>query len=157
MDYQAEEFTKATEEMGLTLTYRAEDKAENVTEKMIHVYLADTSPKQCNTGKVRFISEKYLDTLAADSVWRSGTYAETLAKALGNHKTGEEYTEVTPIQQALGVQSVKKPGSGRWNHVQEVWEFTHEQVMQIQEYVKSVGVGGDPSGFLEQFGHCRVQ
>lgn len=157
LDYQAEEFTKATEEMGLTLTYRAEDKAENVTEKMIHVYLADTSPKQCNTGKVRFISEKYLDTLAADSVWRSGTYAETLAKALGNHKTGEEYTEVTPIQQALGVQSVKKPGSGRWNHVQEVWEFTHEQVMQIQEYVKSVGVGGDPSGFLEQFGHCRVQ
>ena len=157
LDYREDEFTKATEEMSLTLTYRAEDNTGNTTEKMIRVYLVDTSGKIYDTGKVRFISEKYADTLAADSVWRSGAYADKLAKVLGNKKTGEEYTKVTPIQQALGVKSVLKPGSGTWDHVQEVWEFTHEQVLKIQDYVKTSGVGGDPSGFLELFGHCRVQ
>lgn len=156
-DYLAEEFTQASGEMSFTLTYRAQDKAGNAAVKMIRVHLVDTSGKIRDRGKVRFISEKYIDTLAEDSVWRSGAYADTLAKALGNKKTGEEYTTVTPIQRVMGIKPVLKPGSGTWDHVQEVWEFTHEQVLKIQDYVKNAGVGGDPSGFLDKFGHCRVQ
>ena len=156
-DYQAHEFTSAEQEMSLTVTYRAKDAAGNISTRMVRVYLVDTSPKEYDTGRVRFISEKYVDTLAADSVWRTGAYAETLAYALGNQKKGEEYTKVTPMQQAFGIKPVKKPGSGTWDHVQEVWKFTHEQVLQIQEYIEEDGVGGDPSGFLKRFGHCRVQ
>ncbi len=157
IDYQAEEFTSATQEMNFTLTFRAKDAAGNISMKMVHVYLVDTSQKEQETGKVRFISGKYADTLVQDSVWRSGTYAKTLAYVLGNKKTGEEYTEVTPLQQLFGMKPVKKPGSGVWTHVQEVWQFTHEQVLTIQDYVKTVGAGGDTSGFIGRFGHCRVQ
>ena len=142
--------------MSLTVTYRAKDAAGNISTRMVRVYLVDTSPKEYDTGRVRFISEKYVDTLAADSVWRTGAYAETLAYALGNQKKGEEYTKVTPMQQAFGIKPVKKPGSGTWDHVQEVWKFTHEQVLQIQEYIEEDGVGGDPSGFLKRFGHCKI-
>lgn len=157
LDYQAEDFTGAEAEMSLTVTYRAEDKVGNVTTKRVQVYLVDTAAKGCDTGTVRFISERYLDTLAEDSVWRSGAYADTLARVLGNRKTGEEYTAVTPIQRAFGIPSVLKPGSGTWDHVQEVWEFSHDEVLEIQDYVKTVGVGGDPSGFLEKFSGCRIQ
>ena len=77
--------------MSLSVTYRAEDKAGNITTKRVMVYLVDTTGEECETGKVRFISEEYLDTLAENSIWRTKEYAQKLAKALNNKKTGEEY------------------------------------------------------------------
>lgn len=157
VDYQAEEFLEAEDTMSLTVTYRAIDSVGNATTKMVRVYLADTSGKWMEEGSVRFISKEYLDTLAKNSVWRTGDYAKKLTWTLSNQKTGEEYTSVTPLQKALGIKSVKKPGSGTWSHVQEVWEFSRQDVLEIQEYAETSGVGEDASGFLREFGRCRVR
>lgn len=156
-DYQASDFTAAEHEMNLTITYRAQDAAGNVSTKMVRIHLADTSGEEYDIGKVRFISAEYADTLAENSIWRTGEHAKKLASVLSNKKTGEEYSEVTPAQRALGIQPVLKPGSGRWEHAKEIWEFTHEQVLEIQKYVEVAGVGGDPSEFLAKFGNCRLE
>ncbi len=156
-DYQASEFTDAENEMSMTITYRAEDAVGNVTTKTITVHLADTSGKEYNTGYVRFISKEHMDTLAENSIWRTGKYAKKLEETLGNKKTGEEYTTVTPLQQAFGISSVLKPGSGVWDHVQEVWEFDHEEVEVIQSYIEQAEINADPQEFLDRFGHCRIQ
>lgn len=156
-DYQLSDFTAAEHEMNLTVTYRAQDAVGNVTVKMVRIYLADTLGEERDMGKVRFISAEYADTLAENSIWRTGEHAKKLASALSNKKTGEEYSEVTPMQKAFGIQPVLKPGSGSWDHVQEFWEFTHAQVLEVQAYAETAGVGGDPSEFLTKFGHCRVE
>lgn len=155
-DYQASEFLDAETEMSVTITYRAEDSAGNVTMKMVKIHLADTSGREYNTGRVRFISEEHIDTLGEKSIWRTGRYAEKLEQTLGNKKTGEEYTTVTPLQQAFGIRPVLKPGSGEWDRVQEVWEFDHEEVEVIQNYMEQGKINADPKEFLEKFGHCRV-
>lgn len=156
-DYQASDFTDAECEMSMTITYRAEDAVGNVTTKMVKIHLADTSGKEYDTGRVRFISKEHIDTLAANSVWRTGKYAKKLKQTLGNKKTGEEYTSVTPVQQAFGVHSVLKPGSGEWDQVQEVWEFNHEEVEVIQQYIDQADMNADPEEFLDKFGHCRIR
>lgn len=156
-DYQPSEFKGAESEMSLTVTYRAEDKVGNITIKRVTVYLVDTTGKEYDTGKVRFISAEYINTLAENSIWRTEKYAQKLAKVLKNKKTGEEYTKVTPVQKAFGIKQVKKPDSGTWTHVQEVWKFTHDEVLAVQEYVRKAGVGNNPSEFLKKFGHCRIQ
>ena len=157
LDYQASEFLGAGSDMAMSITYHAEDAVGNVTEKMVMVHLADTTPQPYEPGYVRFISKEYEDTLEENSIWRSGEYAETLAEVLNNSKTGEEYTTVNPLQQALGVKPVKKPGSGTWKHVEQVWRFTHEEVLAVQEYIDANGLFGSQEGFLATFGHCRVQ
>lgn len=155
-DYQASDFTEAESEMMLTITYRASDQVGNVTTKMVHIYLVDTAGTEEKPGKVRFISRKYADTIGEDSIWRTDAYADKLAKVLNNKKTGEEYTTVTAAQKAFGIKSVLKPGSGTWDHVQQIWKFSHKEILEIQEYVKTAGIGSDPSGFLKKFGDCRV-
>lgn len=157
LDYQASEFLGAGSDMAMSITYHAEDAVGNVTEKMVMVHLADTTPQPYEPGYVRFISKEHEDTLEENSIWRSGEYAETLAEVLNNSKTGEEYTTVSPLQQALGVKPVKKPGSGTWKHVEQVWRFTHEEVLAVQEYIDANGLFGSQEGFLTTFGHCRVQ
>lgn len=156
-DYQASDFTDAECEMSMTITYRAKDAVGNVTTKMVKVHLADTSGKEYDTGLVRFISKEHLDTLAENSVWRTGKYEKKLKQTLENKKTGEEYTAVTPVQKAFGVRSVLKPGSGEWDHVQEVWEFNHDEVEMIQQYIDQADMNGDPEEFLDKFGHCRIR
>ncbi|MBO5372910.1 MAG: S8 family serine peptidase [Lachnospiraceae bacterium] len=156
LDYQTADFTCAESEISFSITYRAEDAAGNVTTKLVHVYLVDTTGEPVNTGEVRFISAEHIDTLAADSIWRTGEYATKLAEVLGNDKTGVEYTTVTPAQAAFGAKSVAKPGSGTWDHVQQIWEFTHEEVLAVQAYVDSHKGTGDPAEFLANFGGNRV-
>jgi len=155
-DYQAAEFSCAEGEMSFTLTYQAVDAAGNTTSKMVHIYLVDTDGKDIDTGEVRFISKEYIDTLDEDSIWRTGEYAVKLNYVLNNSKSGVEYTSPTAAQQALGAVSVAKPGSGTWSHVQEVWEFTHEEVEEIQAYVDAHRGTADPADFLSAYGSNRV-
>lgn len=157
VDYQTSDFVGAEGDVAMTITYRAEDAVGNETTKMVTVHLVDTSAKEYDKGMVRFISEKHIDTLSEKSIWRTGEYATKLAKVLGNSKTGEEYTTVTPVQQILGVQPVKKPGSGTWNQVVQVWKFTHEEVLAVHEYVEANGLMESQEGFLSTFGSCRMQ
>lgn len=39
----------------------------------------------------------------------------------------------------------------------QVWRFTHEEVLAVQEYIDANGLFGSQEGFLATFGHCRVQ
>lgn len=157
LDYQESDFTGAEGNISMTITYRAEDSVGNVTTKTVEVYLVDTTAEKYDAGEVRFISKGYADTLSENSIWRTGDYAAKLSEVLGNSKSGEEYTVVTPVEQALGVKSVLKPGSGDWSNTKQVWEFTHDQVLEVQSYVKEHGIKNSQDGFLASFGSCRIR
>ena len=157
LDYQSDEFLGADGDVTMSITYRAEDSVGNVTTKMVTVHLVDTTAEEFDNGSVRFISKEHIDTLAENSIWKSEEYAAVLAKVLGNEKSGEEYTDVSAFQQAIGEESVKKPGSGTWNSVKQVWEFAHEQVREVQDYVENHGLFGSQKGFLSAFQSCRIK
>ena len=124
---------------------------------MVTVHLADTFPRKCESGNVRFISQEHVDTLSENSVWRTEEYASILKRTLNNHKTGEEYTKPSAAEQIFGAKPVKKPGSGTWERVQQVWQFTHEQVLLAQEFLEQRGIQSSQQAFLQEFGSCRVQ
>ncbi len=157
LDYQSDDFLGADGDVIMSITYRAEDSVGNVTTKMVTVHLVDTTAEEFDNGSVRFISKEHIDTLSENSIWKSEEYAAVLAKVLGNGKIGEEYTEVSAFQQAIGEESVKKPGSGTWNSVKQVWEFAHEQVREVQDYVENHGLFGSQKGFLSAFQSCRIK
>lgn len=156
-DYQESDFAGAGGNTDMTITYQAEDSVGNVTTKTIRVHLVDTIAQKFDAGSVRFISKEYADTLDEDSIWRTGEFATKLAGVLGNSKSGEEYTTVSAAEKAFGAKPVLKPGSGDWSHEKQVWEFTHDQVQEVQEYVKDNGIMGSQEEFLTQFGSCRVK
>ena len=69
----------------------------------------------------------------------------------------EHYT-VTVLGQAV---DIEKPGTGTWTTPpEEVWEFTHEEVLAVQQYVDDHGIGNSEEadglqGFLTQFASCK--
>lgn len=156
-DYQESDFTGAESSMSITITYCAKDQAGNITSKMVTVHLADTGAREYDNGKVRFISEEYMDTLPEKSVWRTEEYGAVLNKVLKNNKNGEEYTNPSGVERLLGAKPVKKPGSGTWNHVMQVWKFTRQQVLEVQDFLENHGILGSQQAFLDRFGACRVQ
>lgn len=155
LDYQASDFLEAESDMSMTITYCAKDAVGNSTTKMVTVYLVDTDAREYDSGCVRFISKQYMDTLSENSVWRTGDYAALLSTVLSNEKSGEVYTKVTPLQRAFGAKSVAKPGSGTWKQVRQIWEFSHEEVLAVRDYVKKHGITESQKGFLTAFRHCR--
>lgn len=157
--YAADDFSSLTAEGSVTINYLAKDTAGNVTNRMVTVNIIDTSAKKAHKGTVRFISEKYLDTLSKDSVWKvDREYHEELTAVLANHRENTEtYTE-----QAFGkTVTIEKPGTGTWAIApEETWVFTHEQVNAVKDYVDASGIGiskgeGALSGFLAKFASCR--
>ncbi|MDE6904667.1 MAG: S8 family serine peptidase [Lachnospiraceae bacterium] len=156
-DYREEDFTGAEENMSLTITYCARDTVGNETRKMVTVHLVDISPRDYKKGKVRFISQEHIDTLPENSLWRTQEYAAVLKRTLNNHKTGEVYTKPSAVEQMLGAKPVKKPGSGSWERVFQVWKFTHEQVLLVQDFMERKGIHNSQQAFLDEFGYCRVQ
>lgn len=169
MDYQAEEFTDLGGPAVISVTYRAEDAAGNVTKKMIRVHIIDgndtvidghdigTDP---DAGKVRFISEKYLDTLDENSVWvKNDEYKAELAEVVSYKRSNPKQSDPVPL---LGDDyTMDIPGTGTWNTTpQSVWTFTREQVKEAQQFVKDYGPSNykNEDGlqkFYEKFAGCR--
>lgn len=158
-DYSITDFTSFTSDGSVTINYRAIDTAGNITNKMVTVHIVDTTAKKANTGKVRFISKKHLNTLDEDSVWRVDPEYNTQLQAVLNNrkKNTETYTST-----ALGTNvTFEKPGSGIWETAPEqTWIFSHEQVEEVKAYVDSHGVGNSRSDtalaeFLSRFSSCR--
>lgn len=156
-DYREEDFTGAEGNMSVTITYCARDGAGNETRKMVTVHLVDTAAKEYETGRVRFISKEHIDTLPENSVWRTEEYAAVLDRVLKNRKTGEEYTHPSVTEQIFGAKAVKKPGSGSWDRVMQIWKFTHEQVLSVQDFLEKKGIQNSQQAFLDKFGACRIQ
>ena len=158
-DYASSDFSSFTAEGSVTINYQAVDSIGNITNKMVTVHIVDTSAEKVDKGKVRFISEKYMDTLSEDSIWKvDSEYYNELAAVLANHRENAE----TFTGRALGkTVTLEKPGTGTWvTAPEQVWVFTHEEVEAVKDYVESNGIGNSKNaaaldGFLAQFAACR--
>lgn len=169
MDYQEDEFKKLQHSAIISVIYRAEDEAGNVTKKRILVHVVDGHDtvadgydlgKEADAGKVRFISKKYLDTLDGNSVWvRNDDYVAALADAVSYERSNPEQSDPVPL---LGDgYAMDIPGTGDWNKTpQSVWTFTREQVKEAQQFVEDYGPSNyeNEDGlqkFYEKFSGCR--
>lgn len=145
-----------------TIRYTLTDSAGNVTIKEVQCRIVDTSdiPKEYETY-VRFISPKYYKKngayvskenggLEENSIWKTDPeYAALLDKAMGNTKRDikKRGTKVFGI-----TFETDDPGTGTWDHVEETWEFTHEQVRSVDDFVDEHGYMNNKSeNGLEQF------
>lgn len=132
-----------------TIRYTLTDSAGNITTKEVECRIVDTSdiPKEYDTY-VRFISPKYYKKngayvskenggLEEHSIWKTDPeYAALLDKAMSNEKRGIQKKSV----RVFGVKfEADDPGSGTWDHVEETWEFTHEQVRSVDDFVDEHG------------------
>lgn len=163
-DYAPGNFTVFQHSGSITETYLAQDSAGNVTKYRITVHIVDTTPRDTNPskGKVRFISKKYLWTLDENSIWvKNEEYAQTLRDCLDNERVDQELSDkVSLIPDSM---RVIKPGSGHWKkEPEQVWRFSHEDVLRVQEYVKEHGIGNlqEKDGlknFLEEFKDNRIK
>ena len=132
-----------------TIRYTLTDSAGNITTKEVECWIVDTSDiqKEYDTY-VRFISPKYYKKngayvskenggLEENSIWKTDPeYAALLDKAMSNEKRGIQKKSV----RVFGVKfEADDPGSGTWDHVEETWEFTHEQVRSVDDFVDEHG------------------
>ncbi len=105
-DYKEEEWKNFAHEGTTTITYYAKDAVGNISRKQVTVYLVDTASQQVKEKEkaFRFISEKYLDTITPDSIWKKEENYRQLEKALQR------------------------------NTVLEVWNLSSQQLNEIKEY-----------------------
>ena len=105
-DYTEEEWKNFAHEGTTTITYYAKDAVGNVSRKQVIVYLVDTTSQQVEDKEktFRFISEKYLDTITQDSIWRREENYRQLEEALQR------------------------------NTALEVWNLSHQQMNEMKEY-----------------------
>lgn len=123
--------TKSREEF--SITYQVTDAYKKTTYKTVNLMVWDEDAAVAEMPKyyVRYISEKYLDTLEENSTWREPENMAYLQSILRNE---------TPI---------------------ETWSFTHEDVLAVQDWITEGGDGNWKTGqaanreFLVKFAHCR--
>lgn len=115
------------------VTYQVTDAYKKTAYKTVKVMVwdEDAAIAQMPKNYVRYISEKYLDTLEKNSIWREPENQAYLRDILRNE---------TPI---------------------ETWVFTHEDVLAVQEWITEGGTGNWKVGqeanrqFLAKFAYCR--
>ena len=105
-----------------SITVVAEDSVGNVTKKVIMIGVNQVNPLSRNEqGFIRFISREAFDKSEADggplenSIWR----------------TDEEYRK-TMLENFDNLEN---------NTPEQRWNFTHEQVLEVQDYIKTNGFG----------------
>ena len=131
------------------IRYTLTDSAGNITTKEVQCSIVDTSdiPKEYDTY-VRFISPEYYKKngayvpkenggLEENSIWKTDPeYVALLDKAMSNEKRGIKKKSV----RVFGVKfEADDPGSGTWDYEEETWEFTHEQVKSVDDFVDKHG------------------
>lgn len=115
------------------VTYQVTDNYKKTTYKTVKVMVWDEDASIAEMPKyyVRYISEKYLDTLEEGSTWREPENLAYLREVLRNG---------TPM---------------------ETWDFSHEDVLAVQDWITGDGEGHWKEGqeanreFLAKFAHCR--
>lgn len=142
-DYASTDFTSFETDGSVTETYLATDSVGNITKRQITVYIVNTTPEKIlPDATVRFISEKYYHApeseggLSENSVWITNPeYKEQLEIAFSNEKNA------TP---------------------QETYVFQHEDILNMQEFIKENGVCNEKSEdakvrFYQQFMAPNIQ
>lgn len=115
------------------VTYEVTDAYKKTSYKMVKVVVwdEDAAIAEMPQHYVRYISEKYLNTLEENSAWREPQNFAYLKSILRND---------TPMQ---------------------TWVFSHEDVLAVQEWITQGGKGSWKLGqkanqeFLAKFAHCR--
>lgn len=113
------------------VTYQVTDAYRKTSYKTVKVMVWDEDAAIAEMPKhyVRYISEKYLDTLEENSAWREPENMAYLRSVLGNE---------TPV---------------------ETWEFTHEDILAIQKWITEGGewrIGQEANqAFLVKFARCK--
>lgn len=150
-DYSEGVFTSMSASTEIIITYTTTDSRHNITEKRAVVSIVDTEntaegPMDFDGRKkyARFIDGEYWQNsyehggLEETSRWRQDvTYRDTLAFAMNNVR-GED---------------------GEYQHVQQTWEFTWEEIGQVKQFVDEKGMGNLVDGsalmqFVARFGGC---
>lgn len=133
-DFDPGELQRQTEAKAeFSITYQVTDAFKKSTYKTVTVFIWDEDAAIAEMPKyyVRYISEKYLDTLEEHSTWREPENLAYLKSILRNE---------TPM---------------------ETWEFTHEDVLAVQAWITEGGGGNWKQGreadreFLTRFAHCK--
>lgn len=115
------------------ITYQVTDSYQKTAFKEVKLVVWDDDGASAEMPRtyVRYISDKYLDTLEEHSVWRKPENLAYLKNVLRNK---------TPV---------------------ETWIFTHEDVLAVQNWITQGGDGRWKIGkeanqkFLEKFSRCR--
>ncbi len=133
-DFDPQTFKMQTEsKKEFDVTYQVTDAYKKTTYRTVKVMVWDEDASIAEMPKyyVRYISEKYLDTLEEGSTWREPENLAYLKAVLRNG---------TPM---------------------ETWDFSHEDVLAVQEWITENGEGSWKIGqeanrqFLAKFAHCR--
>ena len=125
-DYQASDFTQFQREGSCTENLTVVDSAGSTYYKQITVYVVDTTAVAVKPeGTTRFINEYYYNQpeanggLAADSIWLTDPeYAAALQTAFTNSRNGT---------------------------AEEVYEFSHEDILAMKQFIDDNGVGNTES------------
>ncbi len=133
-DFDPQVFKMQTESQEeFTITYQVTDSYHKTSYKMVKVMVWDEDAVigEIPNAYVRFISDEYLHTLEENSFWREPDNLAYLKSILLNE---------TPM---------------------EIWKFTHEQILEIQNWITELGAGNWKIGqkanqdFLSKFAMCR--
>lgn len=133
-DFDAQEIKMQTQAKAeFDVTYQVTDAFQKTSYKTVKLMVWDGDAAAAEAPKyyVRYISEKYLDTLEENSTWREPENMDYLKAILGNE---------TPM---------------------ETWEFTHEDVLDVQGWITEGGDGNWKTGreanreFLTKFARCK--
>ncbi|MFV0466544.1 MAG: S8 family peptidase [Lachnospiraceae bacterium] len=139
LDYQETEFTGAESDDSFSIWIQAPDQVGNISKKTIFVFLVDTEVQNFDLGDPRFISKDFLPTVDASSIWSEGAYQEYLLQVLNIKKKDILYTEPGVTELALGATPIPVPGSGVYENLAGRFEFTHEKILEMQEWIKQLG------------------
>lgn len=133
-DFNPQSIKMQTEAMAeFIVTYQVTDAYKKTSYKTVKVVVwdEDAAIAEMPQHYVRYISEKYLNTLEENSVWRKPQNFAYLKRILRNE---------TPMQ---------------------TWVFTHEDVLAVQDWITHSGKGNWKFGqeanqaFSAKFAHCR--
>lgn len=168
--HNPEEYKQFTTTGSASATYQATDSFGNQTTKLVNVHIIDTGLKEARESNyIRYIDSKYYkngsDYISADkggleatSIWKTNeVYGAALDYAMSNTKSNKEIVNITFLGKDY---AFKRPGSGTWSHKRETWEFSKEQIKEMDQFLDVNGFGRylNPDGtdeFYNQFSECK--
>lgn len=123
-DFSQEELAAFSHNGSASVTIQAIDSSGCITQKRIRLNIVDTGVKEVPQMQVRFVSDKYLDTVAENSVWKQRTeYEELLKETVADHKEA--------VQKLV---------------------FSGEEVEAVKQYIEENGyAGGKEKDVLQSF------
>ena len=170
LDYNAADYTSLNADEEFCVTYKAVDSFGNEVIKTVTVTVVDTTVRVSNkVTYYRFISNRFYKDgenyvpageggLEETSIWKTNpAYISLMDAVMANKK-------INQITRKISFYGNEKeyviPGSGEWEHVEETWYFTKEDIAKSNDFREQYGFGSSKGTnylemFLEWFGHCK--